>query len=352
MFNSFVTKILDESAKTQKRFQNIVAINRNLIKTEVGVTPYQVLGKFGRCRLLYFKPLEEKGHPPIFIVPSIINKYYILDLMKGMSFVEYLTTTNVPVYLLDWGEPRAQDRFATLDDHISYWLDWAVKESLKHSGVKQIDLFGQCVGGTFAMIYTALNQDKVKSLITLTAPVNFHDKGLLCAWANSGNLDLSLVSEQWGNIYKTFLKESFSMLKPVDKFRKYQNFYKNAWNPKFLDRYLAINQWVDDCISFPGTTYVKYIQDFYQKNLLYKGELKLGESHVDLKKITCPLFVISSKEDHIVPYDSATALLDLVSSKEKELKSITGGHIGIVISGKAKENFWNPIENWVKTKRD
>lgn len=346
---SIYSTIIDESLKTQKRFENIMAIQKKTIQPEVAITPFEVIGKFGRCRLLYFSPEKDCGHSPLFVVPSIINKYYILDLMKGMSFIEYLKSANIPVYLIDWGEPRVQDRFATIEDHVMHWLDWAIKESCRHANCEKIDVFGQCVGGTFSMIYAALKPEQIKSLIALTAPVSFHDSGLLSAWTNQGTINLELISEQWGNVYREFLKESFSMLRPLDRVRKYQNFLKHAWNEKFLDRYLAINQWVDDCIAFPGQTYVKYIQDFYQKNSLYKGELKIGNEIVNLENITCPVLVISSKEDNIVPFESAAVLLEKVSSTKKELKQIKGGHIGIVISSKAKENFWSPIENWVKS---
>jgi polyhydroxyalkanoate synthase len=348
MLDSIYSSFLDETQKTQKRIENLVAIKKKTLKPEVAITPFEVLGKFGRCRLLYFAPKDNCDHPPLFIVPSIINKYYILDLMKGLSFIEHLKYTNIPVYLIDWGEPRTQDRLATLEDHIIHWFDWALSESCLHAKVKSMDIFGQCIGGTFSMIYTALRPEKVKSIIALTAPVSFHDSGLLSIWTNQANINLELISDQWGNVHRNFLKESFNMLKPLDRLKKYNNFFKHAWNNKFLERYLAINHWVDDCISFPGKTYVRYIQDFYQKNLLYKGELKIGNECVNLTDIICPVFVISSKEDDIVPFDSAAKLLVLVSSKRKEIKQISGGHIGIVISSKAKESFWTPVENWVK----
>ena len=348
MLNGIYQSLLSETTKTQKRLSNIIAINTKAISPQVAITPFEVIGKYGRCRLLYFSPAKDEGHPPLFVVPSIINKYYILDLMKGASFIEHLKNSNVPVYLIDWGEPRVQDRFATLEDHIMHWMDWAVKESCRKAGVKKIDLFGQCIGGTFAAIYAALRPDSVKSVVALTAPINFHDEGLLSTWANKSNLDLKKIGDLWGNVYKEFLKESFHMMKPLDRVRKYNNFIKHSWNEKFLDRYLAINHWVDDCIAFPGSTYVKYVQDFYQKNLLYKGELKIGEEQVNLKNITCPVLVISSLEDNIVPIESALALLDLVSSKTREAKQISGGHIGIVISSKARDQLWMPVENWIK----
>jgi polyhydroxyalkanoate synthase len=348
MLNSLYSSIVSETQKNQKRIENIIAITTKELKAEVATTPFEVLGKFGRCRLLYYSPKADMDNPPLFIVPSIINKYYILDLMKGASFIEHLKNANVPVYLLDWGEPRTQDRLASIEDHVLHWLDWAVRESCRHANVESLDLFGQCIGGTFASIYTALRPEKVKSLIAFTAPVSFHDEGLLSTWTNQGNINLELISGQWGNVYREFLKESFSMLKPLDRFRKYNNFFKHSWNSKFLDRYLAINTWVDDCIAFPGTTYVRYIQDFYQKNLLFKGELKVGDEEVLLSNINCPVFVIGSQDDEIVPFESAATLIDLVSSDVKELKQINGGHIGIVISSKAKENFWIPVEKWVK----
>jgi polyhydroxyalkanoate synthase len=348
MLNEIYKSLLSETTKTQKRLSNIIAINTKAISPQVAVTPFEVIGKYGRCRLLYFSPAKDEGHPPLFVVPSIINKYYILDLMKGASFIEHLKNSNVPVYLIDWGEPRVQDRFATIEDHIMHWMDWAVKESCRKAGVKKIDLFGQCIGGTFAAIYAALRPTNVKSIVALTAPINFHDEGLLSTWANKSNLDLKKIGDLWGNVYKEFLKESFHMMKPLDRVRKYNNFIKHSWNEKFLDRYLAINYWVDDCIAFPGSTYVKYVQDFYQKNLLYKGELKIGEEQVNLKNITCPVLVISSLEDNIVPIESALALLDLVSSKIREAKQISGGHIGIVISSKARDQLWMPVENWIK----
>jgi polyhydroxyalkanoate synthase len=348
MLNGIYQSLLSETSKTQKRLTNIIAINTKSITPKVALTPYEVIGKFGRCRLLYFSPEKNEGHPPLFVVPSIINKYYILDLMKGASFIEHLKYSNVPVYLIDWGEPRVQDRSATIEDHIMHWMDWAVKESCRHASVKKIDLFGQCIGGTFAAIYTSLRPDNVKSIVALTAPINFHDEGLLSTWANKSSLDLEKIGSLWGNVYKEFLKESFHMMKPLDRVRKYNAFLKHAWNEKFLDRYLAINHWVDDCIAFPGSTYVKYVQDFYQKNLLYKGELKIGDEVVNLKNISCPVLVISSLEDNIVPIESALALLDLVSSKTREAKQISGGHIGIVISSKAKDHLWLPVENWIK----
>jgi polyhydroxyalkanoate synthase len=352
MLNSFYQRFKKHTDLHKKRVNNIIAIQKNKITPQVAPTPFEVIGKSGRCRLLYFAPIVNENKKPIFITPSIINKYYILDLMDGVSFIQFLNQKNIPIYLLDWGDARTLDRNASLEDHIIHWLHWAVKKSCQHANVLKIDIFGQCIGGTFSTIYAALHHDKVNSLVLLTTPIDFHDDGLLSIWANKSKIDLALLGNMWGNIYRGFLKESFQYLKPLDRVRKYNNLYEHSWNEKFLDRYLAINHWVNDCVDFPGTTYVRYIQDFYQENLLYDGKLKLDNKLVDLKNITCPLMVIASDEDNIVSEKSAAAILDLVNSKRKEYKLIKGGHIGILLSSKARERFWEPVEHWLEEAND
>jgi polyhydroxyalkanoate synthase len=351
MITNILKKVEDYkeiSLKHQKRVKNIIALKNKKISHTIAPTPFEILGKNGRCNLLYFKPKCDQGKNPIFITPSIINKYYILDLMDGMSLIQYLTESNTPVYLIDWGVARTIDRQASIEDHILTWLDWGIKKSCTHAKLEKIDLFGQCIGGTFCTIYTAIHPELVNSLILLTTPIDFHDDGLLSIWANKSKIDIEMLGRVWGNIYRGFLKESFQYLKPLDRIKKYHHLYSHSWDENFLNKYMAIDFWVNDCIDIPGSTYVKYIQEFYQQNLLVKGELNLENKKVDLKNIQCPLFVITSNEDNIVSSKSALAILNCVSSKIKKTSIIPGGHIGLLLSSKAKERFWSPISDWIE----
>ena len=52
-------------------------------------------------------------------------------------------------------------------------------------------------GGTFSLIYSALNPDKIKNLITLVTPVEFADNdGLLFKWSRDMDVD-TMVGIFW-----------------------------------------------------------------------------------------------------------------------------------------------------------
>ncbi len=61
----------------------------------------------GSSRLLKF---GRRSGVPVFFVPSLINKAYILDLDQERSLVRWLAERGFCVYLLDWGQPSTDER--------------------------------------------------------------------------------------------------------------------------------------------------------------------------------------------------------------------------------------------------
>src|SRR5687768_15333969 len=178
-------EILDEAWKMPRRLHNLIRLVKGELAPKLAQTPHRVIAEWGRVRLLkYAVPVPPKGSP-VLMVPSIINRHYVLDLRPGESLVEYLVGHGIEVYMIDWGRPGPQDRYATLEDHILRWQGAAVRAACKDAGVAAIHLLGYCLGGTFAISYAAARPAKVAGLIALTAPVNFHDSGILSTWATS-----------------------------------------------------------------------------------------------------------------------------------------------------------------------
>jgi hypothetical protein len=80
-------------------------------QADTGRTPKEVVWTRNKARLYRYEPSAEKKHPvPILIVYALINRPYVLDLLPGNSFVEYLTSEGFDVYLLDWGSPATRTR--------------------------------------------------------------------------------------------------------------------------------------------------------------------------------------------------------------------------------------------------
>ena len=76
----------------------------------VGETPHSVVWTENKWRLLRFAPERPKYARPVLLVPSLINRWYVLDLRPGASLVEALVGAGFDVWCLDWGVPQDEDR--------------------------------------------------------------------------------------------------------------------------------------------------------------------------------------------------------------------------------------------------
>src|SRR5918999_1616469 len=109
---------------------------------------------------------------------------------------------------------------------------------------------------------------------------------------------------------------------------------------KPMETWLAMNKWVNDGPPFPGATFKTWIKEFYQQDKLVKGQIKLRGRRVDLSNIQTPLLSIAGKKDHICTLPQAEALMDLVSSEDKEFFVLDAGHVGLMTGRGAKKGLW------------
>ena len=160
---------------------------------QVATTPADVVYTEDKMKLLHYRSRVDKKniHPtPVLIVYALINRYIMLDLEPGRSFIQNLLNEGLDVYLIDWGYPTGADRYLGLDDYINYYMDTALEWIRSETKTKQINLMGVCMGGTFSVIYAALHREKVKNLITLATPTEFDiDDAGLFLWAKGIDVD-------------------------------------------------------------------------------------------------------------------------------------------------------------------
>jgi polyhydroxyalkanoate synthase len=124
-----------------------------------------------------------------------------------------LLEAGLDVYLIDWGYPDRADRYLTLDDYINGYIDRCVDVIRKRHGLDKINVLGICQGGTFSLCYSAIHPQKVRNLVTMVTPVDFHtEDNLLSHWAKK--LDVDLLVDTLGNIPGELMNWSFLSLKP------------------------------------------------------------------------------------------------------------------------------------------
>ncbi len=327
---------------------------RNLVRAwlrgapKVGQTPADVIHRENKWSLLRYRPRAEglTYATPILLVPSLINRHYVLDLQPGRSFAGFLVERGHDVYIIDWGSPGDEDRYLEFDDICDRYLGRAVRKVAARSERRQVHLLGYCLGGTLATIYTAARPERVASLTALAAPIDFSDEGMLARWTRTDTFDLDALVDACGNVPWALMQASFQMLRPTLQVAKFVGVVDRAWDDEFLDGFFALERWLNDNISFPGECYRRYIRELYRENALMRGAFALSGNVVRLGAITCPTLVVSFEHDHIVPSPSAAPLVDCVSSPDTEHLRLAGGHVGAVISRKAKERLWPTMAAW------
>lgn len=311
-------------------------------KPQVGITPADVFYAENKWKLLRYRPRPEgiAHHTPLLLVPSLINRHYVLDLMPGKSFAEFMVAQGFDVFCIDWGTPGDEDRFVTFDDIVDVALGRALRRVSSTVPHGQTHVLGYCMGGTLMAIHGAVHNEHIKSFVALAAPVKFNDDSLLSRWTNSKGFDLDTLVDATGTVPWQLLQSAFQLLRPTLPLMKAVNLLDRAWNDEFLDGFLALETWGNDNVSLPGEFYRTYIRDLYQRDSLIPGQFVLSGKRVDLKKLTAPTLAVTFEHDNIVPGPSAAPLIDAIGAKDKQHLHLPGGHVGAVVSKHAAKSLW------------
>lgn len=322
--------------------------------TDTGQTPKDLIWTKNKARLYRYEPALPKKYPiPILLVYALINKPYVLDLMPGASLVEYLVNLGFDVYLLDWGTPGDEDNGLTFEHYVLDYIARAAKKVLKVSGTQQFTLLGYCMGGTMSAMYAALFPDMLKNLILLTSPIDFSPEhmGLYGLWTGPEYLDADLLADAFGNVPGELVDTGNKLTRPINNYAgSYVTMWDRILHDRPMDNWLAMSKWVNDGVPFPGAAFRQWIREFYQQNRLVKGTIQLRGRRIDLSKIACPVLSIAGTKDHICTIPQAEAIMNSVSSRDKEFFTLDAGHVGLLTGGSAKKGLWPKIRTWLEAR--
>jgi len=97
----------------------------------------------------------------------------------------------------------------------------------------------------------------------------------------------------------------------------------------------------------PAAMHSFYLRKMYQENrLIEPGGIELNGIKIDLGNIKTPLYMLSTREDHIAPWQSTYALTQHVSGPIKFVLSASG-HIAGVVNPPAANKYCH----WTNAKK-
>lgn len=318
---------------------------------EVGLTPRSAVWKKNKATLWYYPSPNKKHSIPLFLVYSLVNQPYILDMAPGNSMIESFTENGFDVYLLDFGIPGYEDQDITASDYVVNYIQKGVKRALRHSDAKEITIIGYCLGGTLATMYAAIAEEPIKNLILSVSPVDFEtapyfDK--LAQATKEGRLDFTNLLETTGIIPAKMLKWAMRMVTSPIYFTPYLSLLNKAYDDEYVDKWKRLNKWTSEHIPFTGAAMKELINELGKENKLINGELYIHDKKADLKNIHANLLVISTDLDQLVVKEQNIRVIDFVSSHDKTFSLVNGGHTTLA-TDKGLPSF---LSEWLPQRSD
>ncbi|MEW5853798.1 MAG: alpha/beta fold hydrolase [Myxococcota bacterium] len=310
-----------------------------------GATPHETVAEREGIKLLRYPARDGKAKASVVVVASLINQYYVMDLLPEVSVIDTLARKGMDVYVLDWAAPGAEGPQRDFSDYADGFIPWAVEHASK--GGKPPHVLGYCMGGTLAVIHAARHPEQVRSLTLLGAPVDFHKSGVLATWTDRRYFDADLMVDAFGNVPPFMLQSAFKTMATAGMVKKYSDLWERADDEGAVRHFLAVESWLEDNIAFPGGLYRPYIRDCYQDNKLIKSEMVVAGKKVELKKITMPLLTVVATKDNICAPAASLALQEVAGSTDKQAIEFETGHIGLTTSKRALKEMWPRVATWM-----
>jgi len=353
---------VDNLASDLKRGKGMLAITQTDLDAyklgeNVATSPGKVIFRNRVFELIQYSPTTETVHEvPLLIFPPWINKFYILDLQPKNSMIRWLTQQGHTVFLCSWVNPGEDMAEATFEDYMLEGVYEAVEAATTAANVDRVNTVGYCVGGTLlaaTLAHMAKRGDtRIQSATFFASQSDFKAAGDLLVFSDDPGIKFleGKMDKHGGVLDAQTMADTFNALRSNDLIWNYvvDNYYMGKQPPPFDLLY-----WNADQTRMPKALHLFYLREFYRDNALSENRMSLGGEKLSLQDVKIPIFMQSSKEDHIAPaqsvYNSAMRFGGAV-----EYIVAGSGHIAGVINhpDAKKYQYWtNPnlkgsVEDW------
>ncbi len=297
---------------------------------------------------------ENNGYP-VFVIPSLVNRYYILDLMDENSFLGWLSGEGWQPFVMDWGEPGEAEKGFGLEDYICEYLKGALSEIKAKTGLPPI-VIGYCMGGTLSVALANISEGDIHSLVLMASPWDFHSGSLSGsqsgaektrtqqqgAWLSS----LLPMIEARGEMPCELLQSLFASLDLTLSLRKFSAFTRLKEDSVEARSFVALEDWLNDGVSLASKVTRECFEGWYGENSPGQTNWTIAGEVVDPARLNIPALSVISSRDRIVPSGSSYALARKLSNGT--VLETPLGHIGMIVSRGAQSKIWNPVSDWMK----
>ena len=303
----------------------------------------------GTSRLLdYGADHEAAGDPgpaPVLLVPSLINRAYILDLNEQASLLRWLADRGFRPFLMDWGRPGTEERSFSLSDYVAGRLERGLDHLLAQTG-RRPHVIGYCMGGLLALALAARRSEDLGSLALLATPWDFHAEQAAQARLVGDSLaGLAPILALRGELPVDVMQGLFASLDPLQVIRKFIAFSALAADAPGALRFVAVEDWLNDGVPLAAPVARECLGDWYGNNATARGSWRVAGQAILPERVALPSLCVLPGQDRIVPPASAAALAERLPNATVCRPPV--GHVGMIVSAMAKKRVWRPLADWL-----
>ncbi len=317
-----------------------------VIGKNIGATPGRVVMRNELIELIAYEPQTPKVHAiPLLMCPPWINKYYIMDLAPGRSFVEWAVQHGHQVFMISYRNPDASMANYTMDDYLRQGILAAIDAVQDLTGAPKVDLAALCLGGTLALIamaYLAAHDqgDRVNSCTLTNTLIDFSIPGDLGVFTDEDTISkLEAKMAEKGYLESAEMAKTFDWMRANDLIWSYvvSNWFKGKQPPAF-----DILSWNADSTRMPVAMHSQYLRTCYLHNsIVTPNAFSIDGTPIDLGKIQTPIYVLGAEGDHIAPWHATYRTTQLTGGETKYTLT-NAGHIAGIVNppGGKKTAYW------------
>jgi polyhydroxyalkanoate synthase len=344
----FAQAIRRESIRRMDRFLTGVQTYRHHPARRDFAEP-AVIAEDGAARLLDFAPFAEGAESSdvaLLMVPSLVNRWQVLDISPERSLMRALARGGVRALLVDWGTPVGPELGFSATDcvlRLERLMDRA-----QALGFARLHVGGYCMGGNLALALALRRQSDTASLMLLATPWDFHADRTGQALMMANLPFLGRLVDVAGELSVDALQTLFYSLDPWLVIRKFMRFAQLDPASAEAREFVLLEDWLNDGAPVPGPMALDCLLGWYGANTPGRGEWSIGGEVVEPRRLAVPSLVVVPGQDRIVPPASARALADpAIGIPNARRIDLALGHIGMMVSGRAPQLLWQPLLQWL-----
>jgi|SRR5579883_365708 len=312
----------------------------------IAATPGRVVMRNELMELIAYEPQTPAVHDlPLLCSPPWINKYYIMDLAPGRSFVEWAVQHGHQTFMISYRNPDEAMSHYTMSHYLRDGLLAAIDAVQEITGAPRLNVAALCLGGTLACIVAAYlaahdQSDRIASATLTNTLVDFGIPGDLGVFTDEDTIARleKRMRERGGYLDSAEMARTFDWMRSSDLIWTYviNNWYKGK-QPSAFD----ILAWNNDSTRMPIEMHSEYLRACYLHNAIVKpGAFVIGDTPIDLGKIRSPLYVLGAENDHIAPWRATYLTTQHVGGESKYVLT-NSGHIAGIVNPPGGKKTWH-----------